>query len=424
MKHIKKIVFVHTPCFELNDDRLEPPLGILYIATVLQQHGFLCQICDLSGMSESEWEKNLVSGDIFAFSTYSVTYPRTLRIRDIAKKINPNAVTIAGGPHVSAIPQECQKDFDIIICREAEHAFLEVMKSLEQGKTTGKIIIGKSEANLDNLPFPDYSLVDLKSYSRVVEGSQSISLISSRGCPFKCPFCNSRIFVRGELRLRSPENVVRELQHLMHTFRTRSFRFSDDLFTLSPERISEMCRALQPLQIRYRVFARSTGITKDAAQNLYASGCRHIAIGIESMSDRMLKILDKRTTLEINRQALENAKVAGLKVRIYMLVGFPGETEELFEESLANILACSFDEFIVYPFIPYPGTAVWHNPTFWGAQIDRDFSKYVQVGKDRGTCFAVTTKDFTPDDVRRRRQKMIEAMETKVLWAGKSCDNR
>jgi anaerobic magnesium-protoporphyrin IX monomethyl ester cyclase len=91
---------------------------------------------------------------------------------------------------------------------------------------------------------------------------------------------------------------------------------------------------------------------------------------------------------------------------------------------LAVLRDCDFDEFVVYAFIPYPGTDIWQNPERWGAEIDRDFSQYVQVGRDRRTCFAVTTKDFTPKDVENWRQTMINELERKVVWAGKSSDNR
>jgi len=420
----KTVVFVHTPCPELENDRLEPPLGILYLATLLKKEGIPCQVCDLSGVPEENWRENLTSGNIYGFSTYSVNYHRTLRLRDVVKQLNPEVITFAGGPHVSALPQECAKDFDVIITGEAEIRFLELIRLAIQGEKPKGVFEGKPVVDLDGLPFPDYELVDLKSYSRIVEGYPSLSLISSRGCPYNCTFCNSRVFSRGQLRFRSPENVVQEIQQLKAKYGTTTFRFSDDLFTFSPERIVEMAKALQSLEILYRVFARSSSMTEEAAQMLYKSGCRHVAIGIESMSDKMLKLLKKRTTKEMNIRALKNAKKAGLKVRIYLLIGFPGETEETIQESLTTLLDCEFDEFVIYPFIPYPGTAVWANPELWGAKIDKDFSKYVQVGRNRSTCYAVTTKDFTPDDVKRWREMMIEALEKKSLWAGKSPDNR
>lgn len=419
-----KVVLVHTPCPELDDDRLEPPLGILYIATVLKQSGIDCQICDLSGSPQEQWQQNLAAGDIYGFSTYSVTYKRTLEIKRLAFDINPNALTVAGGPHVSALPCESAEDFDVVITGEAEATFLEVVKAFQGKQQVSKIISGAPVADLDQLPFPDYNLIDLLSYNRIVEGSPSISLLSSRGCPYNCTFCNSRVFSRGQLRFRSPQNVVAEIQRLMAQYGAANFRFGDDLFTFSPQRVREMTAALVPLGIRYRVFARSNSMTPQAADQLYQSGCRHVAIGVESMSQKMLALLKKKTTVQTNVDAMKNAKAAGLKVRIYLLVGFPGETEQTVKESLQVLMDCDFDEFIVYAFIPYPGTAVWQSPAQWGAEIDRDFSQYVQVGRNRRTCFAVTTKDFTPKDVEDWRQMMIDGLEHKVVWAGKSPQNR
>lgn len=420
----RKVVFVHTPCPELENDRLEPPLGILYLATLLKENSIPCRICDLSGLPENKWQDNLAEGDVYCFSTYSVTYHRTLEIRDLAKNLNPEAITIVGGPHVSALPEESAKDFDIIITGETEAIFLEVIKAIQRGEEIRGVFSGDPVMDLDRLPFPDYELVDLSSYHRIVEGSPSISLISSRGCPYNCTFCNSRVFSRGSLRFRSPKNVVQEIQQLREKYGITSFRFNDDLFTFSPERILQMSATLKPLNILYRVFARSRSMTKEASEQLYESGCRHAAIGIESMSAKMLRQLKKRTTVKDNIEALKNCKVAGIKVRIYLLIGFPGETEETIQESLKILLDCDFDEFIVYPFIPYPGLDIWKNPELWRAEIDRDFSKYVQVGRGRSTCYAVTTKDFTPEDVKRWRQIMIDELEKKVLWAGKSPDNR
>jgi len=424
----RNITFVHTPCPELDDDRVEPPQGILSLASFMKENQIPCQICDLSGVPEEDWRSSLSAGDVYGFSTYSVNYHRTLRIRDIAKSINPDAITIAGGPHVSGIPRDCAKDFDVIIRGEAELALLDVMGRIQGGESVAGIFQADPVADLDQLPFPDYGMIDIRSYHRIVEGLPSISIVSSRGCPYNCPFCNSRVFSRGKLRFRSPGNVVREIRQLMDRYGTRTFRFNDDLFTFSPDRIAEMTAALKPLNILYRVFARSSSMTRQAAEQLYESGCRHVAIGTEHMAAKMLEILKQKTTQQDNIEALKNCKRAGLKVRIYLLLGFPGETEETIRESISVLLDCEFDEFIVYAFIPYPGTAMWSSPEIWGAEIvDRDFSKYLQVGRERRTCFAVKTDGadgFTPDDVRRWRQMTIDALEKKALWAGKSPDNR
>ena len=359
-----RVVLVHTPCSELEDDRLEPPLGLLYLATILEKNGIDCTICDLSGYSSDQWQSELSKAghaNVYGFSTYSVTYFRTLSIKRLAEGLNPNALFVAGGPHASAMPKETSEQFDVVIRGEAEEIFLDTVRKFCANRIkpiAPMILQGISVKSLDDLPFPDYGLVDLKSYRRIVDGESSISLLTSRGCSYNCTFCNSLTFMRGVLRFRSPQNVVNEIVQLMEMYGTHTFRFNDDLFTFSRERIREMTKALTPLNIRYRVFARSNTMTVEASKQLAASGCKHVAIGIESMSRDMLRLMDKRTTVEENIAALFNCKAAGLAVRIYLLIGFPGETEATVNESLRILMDCPFDEFVVYAFIPYPGTAV------------------------------------------------------------------
>jgi anaerobic magnesium-protoporphyrin IX monomethyl ester cyclase len=415
------VSFIHTPCPELDEDRLEPPLGILYMATMLSREGYECHICDLSGVDEADWKSKIVPADVFAFSTYSVNFHLTRIILRLAKELNPSAITVAGGPHVSAEPIDSKKFFDVVVVGEGEVRMMEIMHSLSRGeKFHHSIYVGHPLQDLDLLPFPDYDLADIDSYTRRVEGKKSISMVTSRGCPFNCAFCNSRIFSRGELRLRSPQNVVEEIVRLKSKYGTGYFRFGDDLFTFSPARTIEMCRAIAPLDIKYRIFARSGSLTPEACKALAESGCRHVAVGIESMSDEMLVKMHKRATADQNRRGLANAKAAGLTVRVYLLVGFPGETDQTFEKGLEGIKGCDFDEFVVYPFIPYPGTGVWSHPFLWNCDINRDISKYVQVGKGRKTCFAVTMLDgsFTPEKVEFWRARMIKELEAKTQWAG------
>jgi radical SAM superfamily enzyme YgiQ (UPF0313 family) len=421
----KRVVFVHTPCPELDDDRLEPPLGILYLATLLKKQNVPCKICDLSSFPEKDWEHNLEFGNIYAFSTYSVTYHRTVKIKQIIKsKINPYAITIAGGPHASALPEEVKDDFDIVITGEAELIFPQIIHSLLKGDQIKGTFLGKPISHLDYLPFPNYELIDLASYHRLVEGLPALSIITSRGCPYKCTFCNSRVFERGQVRFRSPENVAKEITFLKNKYGIKAYRFNDDLFAFSEQRVIEMCNALKPLNILYRIFVRADRLTTKVAKLLYDSGCRHVSIGIETMSEKMLKLLNKGTTVQTNINSLVNAKKAGLKTRIYLLIGYLGETDDTVQESLDILLQCDFDEFCVYPFIPYPGTPVWEEPQRFGAHINRDFSKYIQVGRRGNTFFAVTTTDFTPEDVKKWREMIISALQKKALWAGKSPDNR
>ena len=185
-------------------------------STVLRNFGIDCEICDLSGLSgKKQWLnkiKSLPVADIYAFSTYSVTYFRTLEIRDLIKlRVNPDAITVAGGPHASALPVESAKDFDIIITGEAEQTFLEIVADIQRDEKKKGIFNGVPVPDLDRLPYPDFDLVNIREYHRIVEGKPSLSILSTRGCPFKCPYCNSRISNRGKFRVRSSWNVAGEI---------------------------------------------------------------------------------------------------------------------------------------------------------------------------------------------------------------------
>lgn len=199
---------VHTPCLELRDDRLEPPLGMLYIATNLNAHGHRAQLCDLSSFDEPDLDRRIPDGlDVYGFSTYSVNYGQTRELMKSVRARNPGALLVAGGPHATALPGAVLEDgFDLVITGEAEQTMLDVADAIGRGERPFGIVAGVPPEPLDDLPFPDRDLVDQSTYSREVEGQKCVSILSSRGCPYKCAFCNSNIMGAGRpMRYRSLE---------------------------------------------------------------------------------------------------------------------------------------------------------------------------------------------------------------------------
>ncbi|MFT3890014.1 MAG: cobalamin-dependent protein [Anaerolineales bacterium] len=154
MKRGYKIIFIQTPCYELMDDRLEPPLGLLYLATWLNQHGYEAHVLDLSSIQPEVWEQKIEWADVYGFSTFSTSYHRTLDILALVKKVNPNAVTVAGGPHATALPEDVKRYFDFVVVGEGEQAMLHLMESLQCGKESSPILYGEPVSRLDDLPFP------------------------------------------------------------------------------------------------------------------------------------------------------------------------------------------------------------------------------------------------------------------------------
>jgi radical SAM superfamily enzyme YgiQ (UPF0313 family) len=157
------------------------------------------------------------------------------------------------------------------------------------------------------------------------------------------------------------------------------------------------------------------------ANLLYQSGCRHIAFGVESGSDFILQRMQKGQTSAQIRQGIANAKAAGLKVRVYLIVGFPGETWQTIDDTVNLMHECDPDEFSVYPLIPYPGTTIYQNPQEFGiVHINNDFSHYFQVRQRRGTGFVFRTEDLDEKVIGDMRTYVIEQLESKITWAGNS----
>lgn len=393
------VCFVQTPCPDLADDRLEPPLGLLYLATVVRDRGHRTEIVDLSSVAEAQLDAHVPDGyDVYGFSTYSVTYARTCRVAARVRQRNPAALVVAGGPHATALPSQVAADgFDVVVTGEGEIAMGQILDDLAGGRPLPRVLRGTPPEPLDGLPLPDYGLVRLASYSRQVAGNRCVSLLTSRGCPYRCIFCNSNIMGAGRpIRFRSPENVGTEIRRLKAEG-IGHFRMQDDVFTINLRRVKELTAVLSGEGIVYRCFGRVNTCTPEMARTLSAGGCVHVSFGVETGSPKLLgrHAMNKGQTPVHIRSALENAHRAGLRSRIYLMVGFPGETDETIDETLRLVKGCPWDEFSVYPLIAYPGTPLFERPADFGiTHVDRDYSSYLQVGRDRRAGFTLRTRDF------------------------------
>jgi radical SAM superfamily enzyme YgiQ (UPF0313 family) len=417
----RNIVLIQTPSSELENDRLEPPLGLLYLATWLNQQGYAAQIVDLSSKPSDCWNDLIPQANVYGFSTYTTTYARTLELLQKVKYFHPNAVTIAGGPHASALPEIVAESFDFVIVGEGEMALLNLLKALEYGKTPPKILKEEPVNDLDTLPYPDYSLVDVSTYSRVVDGKPSLSILSSRGCPYHCVFCNSIVFGGHSPRFRSALNVIEEIKLIKKRWGISTFRFQDDVFTIKLSRLRDLTALLSKQEIIYRCFGRVDRCSTEVTNLLYQSGCRHISFGVESGSDFILSRMQKGQTSKQIREGIFNAKAAGLIVRVYLIVGFPGETWQTIVQTINLMRECKPDEFSVYPLIPYPGTTIYKNPKDFGiTAINNDFSRYFQVRRGRKTGIVFRTEQLNENLINEMRSHVIAQLEPEITWAGNS----
>lgn len=412
-----RIVLVNPPSQCVDDDRLEPPLGLLYLAAVVRERALGdVLVCDLSGSpTEVEAEASingLPEGTVYGITALCTNHLYARQIVTSLRRRNPRAYVVLGGANPSATPDVTLQDTgaDAVVVGEGEDAFSRCVESVEAGQPLRGIVPAEPRTDPDHYPFPARDLVDLATYSRRLLGRPVLSLLSSRGCPHHCVFCNSVVMGGGApvARYRCPDGIVAEIQSLREHH--RNFRFNDDCFTGHP-RLRELLGHLAELDIVFRIFARVEDLTAETCAALRRAGCIHVAIGLESLDPRNLQAMGKG--LQANQaDKVRLARASGLAVRAYFMVGLPYDTDEEIDRHFTAAAQLGLDEFSVYPLIPYPGTLLARDPGRFGYTIvNSDFQDYVQIGMNRRACYALRHRNFGPEDVARWKLRAEEILQ-------------
>ena len=384
-----------------------PPINIMTLAAVLRNHGFECRLWDAEnrpiGPNELcreilEWGARYVG-----LSTVTPTVWKAYEVARAIKAADPSIVTIAGGVHASAVPEETlavMPDFDILVRGEGEETLLELMMAFEGHDGAGwpdlsrcagliyrldgdivKTPRREGIADLDRLPFPAWDLLEgmpnfYRPAANVYRQLPSTILITSRGCPAHCTFCGSRNVYGTTARCHSPEYVLGMIDVLRHRYGVRDFAIYDDTFLTYPERVHKICDAMiaSKLDLTWSAYSRVDTIYPDLVQKMKAAGCWLINFGVESGSQRILDMIRKEVTLEQIQRALQTTQAAGIRCRGFFMVGHPGETEETMKETVRFLNRLPLDDFHVTFFTPLPGSPSWKQAPQYGS-METDWSK-------------------------------------------------
>lgn len=348
--------------------------GLAYIAAYAKSKGHLIDLLDLrrlSGWDQFDEYVAAQSPGVFAISSMSVDYGTAAEAMARIKKINPQSINVLGGVHATVATEEVLKNgaIDHIIVGEGEISFSTLLKQIENGETPERLIQGMSP-DIDQLPFPDRDLFayrkgELKTPWLPHMPAPFVSIISSRGCPYKCTFCQpaERMVFGGKARMRSVKSVISELEYLKQQYNFNSFLIHDDLFTFDRKWIEQFCDAYQKKGFA-QVFAcqaRSDFIVNnpDVVRRMRDVGLSCFMIGFESGSQRMLDFIKKKTTVEMNRKAVRLCKELGVKIFANYMFGLPTETPEEVFQTVDFIRWAKPD----YPspafFTPHPGSELF-----------------------------------------------------------------
>jgi anaerobic magnesium-protoporphyrin IX monomethyl ester cyclase len=388
---IRSIVFVEPPYvfWDRSMDRLRereesiPGMGMLVLASVARERGYDAAIVDAKGTGdtvEAVTERILrEKPDVVGFSATTISITNAARIAEALKRADEHIITVVGGPHVSAIPERTLAAFsslDYGIVGEGEISFFEFLARLDKGEDVSgcaglvrRDADGNVHANertpyiddLDALPLPAWDLVaDFPHKFRpsllTYRTSPVATLVTSRGCPFTCSFCDRS--TSGKLgRYHSTESVLRHCRHLVD-LGVRHIIFYDDLFTVKKKRVVELCEAFLAEGFDFTWSCNSHPNLLDAAtmKLMHRAGCWQIAYGIESGSQKILDVVKREVRLPRMRETLRMTRDAGIRAKGYLMIGHPTETVDTLEETAEFLAEVELDLAQVTKFTPYPGT--------------------------------------------------------------------
>lgn len=416
-------------------------LGLSYIAAVLQENKISVSIVDAYALGIDNFshipEKNLfqcgldfsdIADKIDSNTTYiGITVPFS-SMRDIVfslaiyiKRIHPNIKIVIGGVHPSSFPVESLKDgIDYVIAGEGEFSMLALVKGEPLDTIPGlvwrdKEICRNKKArvkNLDLVPFPAWNLLPMDLYfkrSQRGDGKRTLTLISSRGCPFDCNFCSIHSVSSHLWRARSSENVLKEIEEAYHQYGIQHIEIEDDNFTLDRERALTILRSLKhigPITWSAHNGVRIDTLDEELLQAVKESGCVQLNIAIEHGSEIVLDQMNKRLSLQKVREVVQECSRLNINAVGFCIVGYPGETREAFIESAEFYkemkllgLTC------VAPFIvnAYPGTHLYDQAKQNGWLNPKTDNHFFCM---EDNFVSVTTPDFDANEVLKRLHVM------------------
>ena len=393
-----KIALINTPLLQqAGHHPLFPPLGLAYMAAVLEQNNFEVKIidCPVSGIDHEKLKTELSSFQptIVGIGCMTPIVESALKSAHSAKEVCPNAKVVMGGPHATFADKQIltdEKDVDLVVRGEGEETILELAKQPPELKKISEIkgitfrhnnqIIRSPDRpfiqNLDALPLPAYKYVPIEKYR--ITGMKLLPIISSRGCPFQCSFCVASQMFGAKFRARSAKNVLDELQWLKDDYGAEGIAFQDDTLTFDRKRAIEICDGMieRKLNLHWGCGTRADVVTKEVLTRMSKAGCDEICFGVESGCQRIRDSLKKRVTTEQCENAIKWAKEAGIFVTVSVIIGYPGETKDTLQESFNFIEKSEPDDVWLCHATPYLGTELRALVESHGWKMSQDWKLY------------------------------------------------
>ncbi len=380
--------------------RPHPPLGLMYLSSYLKQQGLSVKLFDSTFSPRTELYQLLAKKHSKLLGLYTNLMTRTSVLAIIAQAKKQGITVILGGPEsANYIAEYIEQGADYIISGEGELSLTELVKALCKGgdghnvlgvsfkNSNGSIINNPARVlpkNIDEYPWPDRQSINIKQYLDIWHqhhGESSVSMITARGCPFKCSWCSHSVFGFTHRR-RDPEDCANELQHIVDTYNPKQIWYADDVFTIHYKWLYSYAQELKnrSLKVPFETISRADRLTKDKVlDTLQEMGCYRIWIGAESGSQRLLDHMQRQVTIEQVYTATKEAQKRGIQVGMFLMWGYGDEQIEDIDETVKQVARINPDIFLTTVAYPIKGTEFYRanehtiNVTVkWQEGSDRD----------------------------------------------------
>ena len=419
---VKRPFFIINPAEAEKSGSLIPPLGLALINSALKSHGYQTSVIDLTFDTNLEQVKEILAkGGIYLITFTTTLVPRVQEVIRIIRAKDPAAYIVGGGAHPVARKEHVFDDVDMDAVALGEIRLTELADALHstepdrglagvQGlifKSRGSVHINPpvdSWVQLDSLPLPDYHAFPVEKYFSA-QGFRAVALSTSRGCPYRCTFCQPILFnlFGKKVRYASPARVVDEVEHLVKTLNVDFLIFVDDTFAFYQDRVVEICKEIvrRKIHVLWRCQTR-VGLRRDVLEWMKRAGCFLIAFGVESGSQKILDTVDKDATVEMAEDTFRHCKELGILTHAFLMIGNIGETQETLNDTLklAEKIKPSF--YCLSIATPYPGTYLHEYAKANDIIMDADWDHYDHIL----TSPVVQLSQFTHEDLTRIKKEM------------------
>ncbi|HEY6007400.1 MAG TPA: radical SAM protein [Geobacteraceae bacterium] len=404
-----------------------PALGLLMLAAVVRQAGYRCSVVDAAALDLDAAAVlariEALRPQFLGLTATTLAIVHAARLAERVKERLPEIRIIVGGPHVSAVPVETLERFpafDAAVVGEGEETFLELLHTLTAGgapDAVAGIVFRDGDGvhatprrpyirDLDTLPLPAWDLLEgfPRLYAPPVFKTPQLpaaSLVTSRGCPNRCIFCDRSVF-GASCHTYSADYVVTMIEQLHRDFGVREFAFEDDTFVTFRRRLTEICERLiaRRIPISWSCLGRVNHVTAETLALMRRAGCWQVSYGIESGCEEILATIRKETTLDQVRQAVRLSRAAGLHTKGFFIVGHPGETHQTLARTIDFALELPLDDLSVTMLTPFPGTELFERAAEFGT-LDPDWGRMSLLN----TVFV--PHGLTADDLVRAQAELI-----------------